>query len=62
MERKDTKTREIVQRAIYLYDSGDKKEALQMLHEAKLSDATIARVLCHPEQRRKDLDAIPFEL
>ena len=62
MGRKDTKTRELVQKAIGLYDRGDKKDALIMLQNAGLSDATIARVLCHPEQRRKDFSAIPFEL
>ena len=61
MVRKDTRTTELVQQAIGLYDKGERNKAVKMLQDAKLSDATIARVLCHPEQRRKDLDSIPFE-
>ena len=54
MPRKDVKTREIVQQAIALYDSGDKSEALKILQDSGLSDANIARVLCQPDQRRKE--------
>lgn len=59
--REDNTKREVVDKAILLFDAGEKQEAIRILEEAKVSDATIDRVLFHPDLRRRYINRLMAE-